>query len=73
MVGQMRERLSLHRHAQARQVREVRGSQTSGLVHLCEEHFLGRSRRGAPTFHAPLQCPQQLVAVVPRMAFLQQR
>jgi hypothetical protein len=54
MVGQMRERLPLDGYAQARQVGEVRGSQTPGLMHLREKYFLGRSRRGAPNFHPPL-------------------
>jgi hypothetical protein len=73
MVDQMREWLSLDRDAQARQMREVRGPQAPWFVHLREEYFLGRSRCGTPTLHPPLQRPQQLVAVVPRMTLLQQR
>jgi hypothetical protein len=73
MVGQMGECLPQDGYAQARQMREVRGPQTSWLVHLREKHFFGRSRRAAPTLDPPLQRSQQLVAVGPRMAFLQQR
>jgi hypothetical protein len=73
MIGQMSERLPLDGYAQARQVREVRGSQTPWLMHLREKYFLGRPRRGTPNFYPPLQRPQQLIAVVTRMAFLQQR
>jgi hypothetical protein len=70
MVGQMRERLSLDADAQARQVGKVRGAQTSWLVYLREEHFLGRSRRATPTLEPALQRPQQLVAIFPWMTFL---
>jgi hypothetical protein len=42
MVHQMRERLPLNGHAQLVQVTEVRGAQPARLMHLGEEHFLGR-------------------------------
>ncbi len=70
MVNQMREGLPADGNAQVRQVREIRGPQSSVLVHLREENFLGRSRRRSPTLEPPLQRPQQFIAILSRMTFL---
>jgi hypothetical protein len=55
MVDQVRKRLTVDGDAQAAAVREVGGTQPAGLMHLGEEHFLGRSVQGPPLFEAPLQ------------------
>lgn len=57
VVGQVGERLALDGHAQAVQVREVRGPQPARLMHLGEEHLLGRAVLRLPLPHAPLQRP----------------
>ena len=57
VVDQVRERLALEGHAQGVHVREVRGPQPARLVHLGEEHLLGRPVPRLPLAHAPLQRP----------------
>jgi hypothetical protein len=71
VVDQVVEVLSLERHAQAAQVREVRGAQAARLVDLSEENFLGRPGRGSPAAHVTLQGPQLTVGEAPRIAALQ--
>lgn len=63
--------LSLDRHLKVVHVGEVRSTQPARFVHLGEEHLLGRSRQSTPLTHAPLQGPQQFVAVLSGIAFLQ--
>ena len=55
VVDQVGKRLTVDRDAQAGAVREVGGTQPAGLMHLGEEHFLGRSVQGPPLLEAPLQ------------------
>jgi hypothetical protein len=55
VVDQVCQRLTVDGNAQAGAVREVRGTQPAGLMHLGEEHFLGRSVQSPPLFEAPLQ------------------
>lgn len=43
VVDQVCKRLTVDGNAQAGAVREVRGTQPAGLMHLGEEHFLGRA------------------------------
>jgi hypothetical protein len=54
----VRQRLTVDGDPQAGAVREVGRTQPTGMMHLGEEHFLGRSRQGPPLFDAPLQGPQ---------------
>jgi hypothetical protein len=67
----MVERLALQRHAQVAHVREIRGRQPTRFMHLAEEHFLGRSQKGPPAPHLPLQRPQLSVGEPARVAALQ--
>jgi hypothetical protein len=71
VIDHVLERLPLDRHAQVIHVREVRGRQPARLMHLAEEHLLGRPRRGPPLLHLPLQGPQLSVAESARIAPLQ--
>jgi hypothetical protein len=71
VIDHVLERLLLDRHAQVVQAREVRRRQPARLMHLAEEHLLGRSRRGPPLLHLPLQGPQLSVAEPARIAPLQ--
>jgi hypothetical protein len=71
VIHQVLQTLALNGHVEIVHGREVRRAQPARLMHLGEEHFLGWSRQGTPPTHAPLQGSQQLVAVLPRMAFLQ--
>jgi hypothetical protein len=71
VIDQVLERLLLNRHAQVVQVREVRRRQPAWLMHLAEEHLLGRPRHGPPLLHLPLQRPQLPVAEPARIATLQ--
>jgi hypothetical protein len=64
VVQQVRKRLALDGHAQAVQVREVRGAQPARLMHLAEEDFLGRPVLGLPLPHPPLQRPPVPVPVL---------
>jgi hypothetical protein len=57
MVHQVRQRLSLDGHPQARQVREVRRAQPTRLVLLREEYFLSRAVPGTPLPDPPFQGP----------------
>jgi hypothetical protein len=63
--------LPLDGHREVVHVREVRRAQSARLMHLREEHLLGWSRQGTPSTHTALQGPQQFVAELPGMAFLQ--
>jgi hypothetical protein len=71
VVRQVRERLPGDGHAQAVQVGEVRGPQTTRLMHLGEEDFLGRPVLGLPLTHAPLQRPPRPLPRPPRHLALQ--
>jgi hypothetical protein len=71
VIHHVLEALPLDGHREVVHVREVRRAQPARLMHLREEHLLGRSRQGTPPTHAPLQGPQQFVAVLPGIAFLQ--
>jgi len=57
VVQQVRKRLPVHGHAQALHVREVRRAQPARLMHLAEEHFLGRPMLSPPLPHAPFHRP----------------
>ena len=52
-------------------VREVAGSQPTGMMHLGEEHLLGRPALGPPLLDAPLQRPQLAVGEAAGKAPLQ--
>jgi hypothetical protein len=71
MVNQVIERLPSNRHAQAAHPREVRRRQPTRLVHLSEEHLLGRPRKRPPAPHLPLQAPQLPVGEPAGLATLQ--
>jgi len=71
VVDQVLERLTLDGHTQAAHPREVRRRQPARLVHLGEEHFLGRTVQRSPAAHLPLQGPQLSVREPTRMAALQ--
>jgi hypothetical protein len=57
VVDQVGEGLALDGHAQGVHVAEVGGPQAARLMHLGEEHFLGRAVLRLPLPHAPLQRP----------------
>jgi hypothetical protein len=57
MVDQVGEGLPLDRHRQGGHLREVGGPQPTRLMHLREEHFLGRAVLRLPPPHPPLQRP----------------
>jgi hypothetical protein len=71
VVHQMVETLLLDRHAQFVHRREVRRAQPAWLMHLREEHLLGRPARGTPELDVPLQRPQLVVGKTPRITPLQ--
>jgi hypothetical protein len=54
VVDQVRKWLTVDGDAEAGAVREVGGAQPAGVMHLGEEHFLGRPRQGPPLFDASL-------------------
>jgi hypothetical protein len=58
-------------HAQVGAVREIAGAQPSGVMDLGEEHFLGRSLKGAPLLEASLQGPHLAVGETSGEAALQ--
>lgn len=55
VVDQVVERLTVDGHPQGRHVREVGGAQTTGRVHLGEEHFLRRAVTRTPGLDPPLE------------------
>lgn len=61
VVEQMRKRHAADGDLQARGVREVRGRQPAGFMHLGEEDLLGRPMHGAPLLDPPLQGTQLAV------------
>jgi hypothetical protein len=63
--------LPLDGHLKVVHVREVRRAQSARLMHLREEHLFGWSRQGTPATHPALQGPQQFVAKLAGIAFLQ--
>jgi hypothetical protein len=67
----MVEALTLNGDAQILHVREVGGAQPAGLVHLAEEHLLGRAFQRTPAPHPALQSPQQRVGILTRITLLQ--
>lgn len=71
VVDHVLEALAGNGYAQLSHVREVRRGQPAGFMHLAEEHFLGRPRRGPPAPHLPLQGPQLSVAEPARVTPLQ--
>jgi hypothetical protein len=71
VVDHVPERLPLDGHAQVVHVREIRRRQPARLMHLREEHFLGRPRRGPPAPHLPLQRPHLPVGEPARVTPLQ--
>ena len=71
VIDHVLERLPLNRHAQVAHVREVRCRQAARLMHLGEEHFLGRPMQRPPAPHLPLQGPQLPVAEPAGVAALQ--
>ena len=71
VIHQVVKALSLDRHLKVVHVGEVRRAQSARLMHLREEHLLGWSRQGTPPTHTALQGPQQLVAELPGITFLQ--
>src|SRR5262249_6992192 len=50
---------------------EVAGAQPAGVMHLGEEHLLGRPVQGTPLLEPPLQRTQLAVGETPRVAALQ--
>jgi hypothetical protein len=62
VVEQVRKRLTVDGNPQAGAVREVGRTQPTGMMHLGEEHFLGRPRQGAPLFGALLQGSQLAIS-----------
>jgi hypothetical protein len=62
MIEHVHKRTAVDGHAQLRTVREVAGSQPTGMMYLGEEHLFGRPALGPPTFDLPLQRPQLPVA-----------
>jgi hypothetical protein len=68
VVDQVLEPLPRDGHVQLVHPREVRRRQPARLVHLAEEHFLGRPRQRPPTPHLPLQRPQLPVGETARIA-----
>jgi hypothetical protein len=71
VVHQVLEALAGDRHVQAAHVCEVRGAQPAGMVHLAEEHLLGRPACGPPCLDTSLQGPQLAVVEAPRILLLQ--
>jgi hypothetical protein len=71
VVEQVRQRLPVDGDPQARAVREVGRTQPTGMMHLGEEHFLGRPRQSPPLFDAPLQSPQLAIGETARVLALQ--
>jgi len=71
VVQQMRKRLTLNGHAQALHVREVRRAQPARLMHLAEEHFLGRPVLRPPLPHPPFHRPPLPLPVLARAFPLQ--
>ncbi len=71
VVHQVRKRRTGDRHAQLGAVREVRGTQPSGLVNLGEEHLLGGTVLGPPPLDPPLQGPQLPLGEATRVLPLQ--
>ena len=71
VVNQVGKRLTVNGDPQAGAVREVGGTQPAGLMHLAEEHFLGRSVLRPPLFDPPLQGPQLTIGETTRIATLQ--
>jgi hypothetical protein len=57
VIDHVLKRLPLDRHAQLIHVREVGCCQPAWLMHLAEEHFLGRTRQSSPLPHFTLQRP----------------
>jgi hypothetical protein len=73
MIHHVLETTAVDGHAQVRTVREVAGSQATGMMYLSEEHLLGRTLLGTPTLDAPLQGPQLPVGETLRETTLQVR
>ena len=71
VIHHMLERLTGDGHAQAAQVREIRGTQPTRLMHLAEEHLLGRALRRPPNPDSPLERPQLAVVEKARVLALQ--
>ena len=71
VVDQVIEHHALDGHTQARAVREVAGTQTAGIMHLAEEHFLRRAGQRPPLLDPPLQGPQLTVRILAGEATLQ--
>jgi len=71
VVDQVVERLAADGHAQVGGVREVAGAQSARVVHLREEHFLGRAMQGPPALDVPLQGAQLAVGEASGEAALQ--
>jgi hypothetical protein len=71
VVDQMRERHAGDGHAEAGAMREIAGPQPARLMHLGEEHFLGRPVQGPPLLDAALQGSQLAVRETPRIKPLQ--
>ncbi len=55
VVEQVSESLARNAHAQAVHVCEIGGTEPARLMHLAEEHFLGRTVLRLPLPHPPLQ------------------
>ena len=71
VVDQVRERLAVDGNAQAGAMGEVRRTQSAGLMHLGEEHLLGRPVLGPPLLDAPLQGAELAVGEPARVLALQ--
>jgi hypothetical protein len=73
VVNQVGKRLTVQGDPETGAVREVGGTQPAGLMHLAEEHFLGRSVFRPPLFDAALQGPQLTIGKTTRLMALQPR
>jgi hypothetical protein len=71
VVDQVLEQRTVDGHAQLGAVREVAGTQPAGVMHLGEEHLLGRPGQGAPATDTPLQGAELPVGKAAGVASLQ--
>jgi hypothetical protein len=62
VVDQMLQRRAGDGHPQVGAVREIAGTEPTGMMHLGEEHLLGRPFFGPPLLDSPLQGPYLSVA-----------
>jgi hypothetical protein len=71
VVDQVIERRTLDRHVQVGAVGKIAGRQPAGVMHLGEEHLLGRPLHGPPLLDVPLQGAQLSIGEAARETPLQ--